>query len=260
MTDQDELLEPVLTERTDFTFGDLFGADDPVAAWLVNLSRAVDDLLLANRRLARNLARSGPQEEPEPRNHEVIYDIKAVASHAWELAKFIQLESSNDPAIAGFIESRVPEQARTDLADALAVLEPDDDDPPNQKAFKATLASARDQASHYSKIDHGLVKKALRDVETDFEGKPNETSLLLGENFKDFYAPYATEMDWQLFHPIGDGNMEAFKRFNTRLKELVGRLICFSTTAVHSYFRDHEADTEMVLLDAPADGQTPSSV
>lgn len=250
MSDQDELLEPILTERADFTFGDLFRTDDPVAAWLVNLSRAVDDLLLANRRLARNLALSGPREEPEPRNHEVIYDIKAVVSHAWELAKFIQLESSNDPVIADFIGSRVPDQARTDLAEALAALEPDDDDPPNRKAFKATLASARDQASHYSKVNHDLVEKALLDLQTDFEGEPNKTSLLLGENFKDFYAPYATEMDWQLFHPIGDGDMEAFKRFNTRLNELVGRLIRFSATAVHCYFRDHEADTARVELGA----------
>jgi hypothetical protein len=252
MRDQDELLEPVLTERTDFAFGDLFRAEDPVAAWVMNVSRAVDDLLLANRRLARNLARPSLQEEPEPRNHEVIYDIKAVASHAWELAKFIQLESSNDPAIAEFIESRVPEEARTDLGHALSALEPADDDPPNQKAFKATLASARDQASHYSKIGHDLVKKALFDLETDFEGKPNEASLLFGENFKDFYAPYATELDWQLFHPVGDGDMEAFKKFNTRLNDLVGRLICFSATAVRCYFRAHEADTKTVEL-----GQNP---
>jgi hypothetical protein len=252
MDDQADQLEPVVTERIDFTFPTLFGAGDPLAAWLVNLSRAVDDLLLANRRLARNLARSGPQEEPEPRNHEVIYDIKAVASHAWELAKFIQLESSEGLAIAEFIENRMPEEARADLAGALAVLEPDVDDPPNQKAFKATLASARDQASHYSKIDHDLIEKALGDLKTDFEGKPNETSLLLGETFKDFYAPYATEMDWQLFHPVDDGKMDAFKKFNFRLNELVGRLIRFSTTAVHCYFRDHGPDIKTVELDPAA--------
>jgi hypothetical protein len=252
MDDQADRLEPAITERIDFTFPALFATDDPLAAWLVNLSRAVDDLLLANRRLARNLARSGPQEDPEPRNHEVIYDIKAVASHSWELAKFIRLESSEGPAIAGFIENRMPEEARVDLAGALAVLEPDDDDLANQKAFKATLASARDQASHYSKIDHNLIEKALRDLKTDFEGKPNETSLLLGETFKDFYAPYATEMDWQLFHPVDDGKMDAFKKFNIRLNELVGRLIRFSTTAVHCYFRDHEADIRRVGWDPTA--------
>jgi hypothetical protein len=248
MSNQSDELEPVFTEQVNFNFGELFHADDPVAAWLVNLSRAVDDLLLANRRLARNLARSGPQDKPEPRNHEVIYDIKAVASHAWELAKFIQLESSKDPVIGDFIESRIPEAARSDLVDALSVLEPGDGDPSTQKEFKATLASARDQASHYSEIKRSLIKKALSDLETDFEGNPNETSFLLGENFKDFYAPYATEMDWQLFHPVGDGDMEAFKRFNTRLNELVGRLIRFAATAVHCYFRQQEAGTETVEL------------
>lgn len=245
----EEQLEPVFTEQLDFAFGDLFRSDDLVAAWLVNLSRAVDDLLLANRRLARNFASPGSQEGPGPRNHEVIYDIKAVASHAWELAKFIRLKSSEDPVIAEFIGTRLPEKARADLADAMAVLEPNDDDPPNQRAFKATLASARDQASHYSEIKRSLITKALGALETDAEGNPNETSLLLGETFKDFYAPYATEMDWQLFHPVDDADMDAFKEFNTRLNELVGLLIRFSTTAVHAYFRDHESDIRTVELD-----------
>jgi hypothetical protein len=96
-----------------------------------------------------------------------------------------------------------------------------------------------------------LIEKALGDLETDLEGKPNETSLLLGETFKDFYAPYATEMDWQLFHAVADGDMEAFKRFNTRLNELVGRLIRFSATAAHAYFRDHESDTITTELTSP---------
>jgi hypothetical protein len=254
MSDQaEQQLQPVITERIDFVFGDLFPADDPVAAWLVNLSRAVDDLLLANRRLERNLALAGDQDGPGPRNHEVIYDIKAVASHAWELAKFIQLESSEDPTIAHFIETRMPLEAQRDLADALATLEPGNDDPSLEKSFKAILASARDQASHYSEIDSKLIERALRSLATDFQGKPNETSAMFGINFKDFYAPFATEMDWQLFHPVGDGDMEAFKKFNSRLNVFVGRLIRFSATAVHVHFRLHETDTTRVELDAASD-------
>ena len=120
-------LEPIFTERIDFAFVSLFQADDPLAAWLIDLARATDDLLLASRRLARNQPGSGAAVA-SPRNHEVIYDIKAVASHAWELAKFIQLKSSGAPEIAEFVESRMPAKSREDLDKALLAFEPADGD------------------------------------------------------------------------------------------------------------------------------------
>ncbi|HEY6729726.1 MAG TPA: hypothetical protein VI039_01740 [Solirubrobacterales bacterium] len=241
-------LEPIFTERIDFAFADLFQADDPLTPWLINLARATDDVLLANRRLARNLAGSD-SEVPSPRNHEVIYDIKAVASHAWELAKFIRLKSSGAPAIAEFVEKRMPAKSREDLDEALLAFESADGDSQNEKAFKGLLASARNQASHYSKVDHSLMSPAVQRLETDLEGRTNETSLLLGRTFKDFYAPFATEMDWQLFHALDGGSLKAFKGFNTKLNEVVGRLIRFSTTAIHCYFRDREAETRTVELE-----------
>jgi hypothetical protein len=241
-------LEPIFTERIDFAFADLFQADNPLTPWLINLARATDDVLLANRRLARNLAGSG-SEVPAPRNHEVIYDIKAVASHAWELAKFIRLKSSGVPAIAEFVEKRMPAESHEDLDEALLAFEPADGDSQDGKGFRELLASARDQASHYSEVDHRLMGRALERLKTDFEGRANETSLFLGQTFKDFYAPFGTEMDWQLFHALDGGSLKAFKGFNTKLNELVGRLIRFSTTAIHCYFRDREAETRTIKLE-----------
>lgn len=241
MVDPGDRLEPVFNERIDFIFSEFFDSDDPLAPWLINLARGANDLLLGNRRLIDDFD-TPPAGAPTPRNHAVIYDIKAVASDAWELGKFIRM-CRDRPEISKFVETRMPAEARQDLEDALAAFEVSEKDSPATKDFKALLASARDQASHYSEIDHKLMKKALRNLETDFEGRPNETSLLKGETFKDFYAPFGTEMDWQLFHEMAEEQLESFKEFVGNLNKVVGALVRFAATAIDCWFRDHEEST-----------------
>jgi hypothetical protein len=45
--------EPELTTRIRFPLGRLLPADDDLARYVVNLARATNDILLANRRLPR---------------------------------------------------------------------------------------------------------------------------------------------------------------------------------------------------------------
>jgi hypothetical protein len=54
---------------------------------------------------------------------------------------------------------------------------------------------------------------------------------------------------WSLPSSDAGGSLEAFAGFNTKLNEVVGRLIRFSTTAIHCYFRDREAETRSVELE-----------
>lgn len=241
-------LEPEFTERIDFRFEELFDPEDPLAQFVMNLARGANDLLLGNRRLVKGFA-TPPSGWATPLQHDVIYDIKAVASDAWELAKFIE-DSQNSAKVAPFIANRVPAQARQDLEDALAAFEPSESDSPETKTFKNKLISARDQDSHYSELNAKLLKRALRNLKTDFEGRPNETSLLKGKRFKGFYAPFATEMDWQLFHQMDAGDLEALKIFVGKLNEVVGQLLTFSETAVGCWFRDHAEATTRVDLSA----------
>jgi hypothetical protein len=236
-------LEPEFTEQIDFSFSELFSPDDPLAPWLINLARGANDLLLGNRRLLGDLD-GPPSEEPTPRNHEVIYDIKAVASDAWELAKFVR-DNRDLPKVKGFVAERMPEEARQALRDALAAFEPSDHDGPSEKAFKNLLASARDQASHYTEVDHKLMKRAVHNLEADTDGQPNQTSLLKGEKFKDFYAPFGTEMDWRLFHDVVDGDWGPFKKFVGQLNKVVGGLIRFAVTAIDCWFHDHQDRTRI---------------
>lgn len=239
-------LEPVFTEKVEFAYVDLLAFEDPLAHWLTNLGRAVNDLLLGNRRLARDLAEA-PAEEDSAASHEVIYDIKAVSADAWELAKFLR-ESGEVPEVAEFIEKRMPKKARLDYQRAMDAFGPAGDGSPKEKAFKELLGSARDQSRHYSKINHKLIKRALRRLEKDAEGEPNRGIVLCGGTFKDFYAPFAAEVDWQLFHAIEGEELEPLQAFSDWLNTVVAYLIRFSTTAFHCYLRDREDETEVTEL------------
>lgn len=241
MADPAGRLEPEFSERIDFSFPELFPSGDPLAPWLVNLARGANDLLLGNRRLVADLE-APPSVDPIPRNHEVIYDMKVVAADAWELAKFIR-KNQGRPEVAKFVADRVPAEARADLRAALEAFDPPGDAPPNRKTFKRLLGSARDQASHYSEVDDKVMMRALRNLDIDLEGQPNETALFKGEAFKDFYAPFGTEMDWQLLHEMAEDQLESFKEFIGELNKMVGALVRFAATAIYCWFRDHEDST-----------------
>jgi hypothetical protein len=223
-------LEPKFIAKVEFPFRELFDPDDPLAQWVVNASRANNDLLLANRRLMASF-------DSETQLGEAIYDLRAVATHAWELAKF--LEDTDSLAVDAFM-TRMLEEAREDWEKVQAILQ---DPTPiiHNKTFKATLISARDQASHYSEIDHKLLRRALTRLgENDEDGSPYLGVIYIGNTFKDSYSEFATEVDYQLFCEIKDGDVEPLKHFAAKLNEMASALIRFASTAIHVYLHGHE--------------------
>jgi hypothetical protein len=232
-------LKPKYTVKIEFPFRELFAPDDPLAQWIINLSRAVNDLLLANRRLAEDFEQAGPQ-------HEVIYDIRAVGSHAWELAEF--LRKTDSPAVDAFL-SQLIMKAKQEYRQVVEAL---DDPTPvvGNKSFKATLASARDQAAHYSEIDHKLLRRALSKMgEANEDGTPHIGVAYVGDTFKDSFNQFASELDYQLFCEVEGDDMEPLKRFVLPLNALVASLIKFATTAIHAFLSDHEDELTVTHLD-----------
>src|SRR5207247_1433888 len=150
---------------------------DPVAQWIVNLARGLNDLMLANARLAAGFAADTPAPEH-------FYDIRAIAVHSWELAQFLRESERNHPEVASFMSTLDDEWNRdyTDLTEAFS--EPRETDSASATSFKRNLASARDQSTHYSKIDHKLLRGAMERI-GDQEG-----DLLVGKLFKDFRADF----------------------------------------------------------------------
>jgi hypothetical protein len=53
MSMYDSDLTPEFTTRIRFRFAEVLPADDPVAQWVVNLARGLNDLMLANARRTR---------------------------------------------------------------------------------------------------------------------------------------------------------------------------------------------------------------
>lgn len=74
MTGDDEL-RPLFPKRMRFRFSDVFDADDPLAHWVANPCRALNDLLLARGRLQRAFADDAPAIEQ-------FYDIRTIATHS----------------------------------------------------------------------------------------------------------------------------------------------------------------------------------
>ncbi len=221
-------LKPNFKARIEFPYKELFDPADPLAQWIANLARAANDLFLANRRLDESFKAEGS-------GHEAIYDIKSVASHAWELLKFLRASRSTE--IETFIDG-LPAETGENYRKALQVF--DTSALPLEKSFKSLLGSARDQASHYSDLDHKLLVGALtRLAEDDEDGEVSTGRVYIGETKKDFYAEFASVLDYQLFLPTKGEDLEPLKKFVAQLKELVVPLICFSSEAVQAYLLEH---------------------
>lgn len=218
-------LDPKLEVEIEFLFADLFHPEDLLAQWIANLSRAANDLLLAHRRLDATLAGESLT------GHEAIYDITQVASHAFELVKFIQGSQVTkiEAFCQGLGEKTTESRDRAlDLVNAPAA--------PGTKSFKAKLASARDQGSHYSNLDHKLLVGALTRLgEPDEDGGPSIGKVQIGKTLKDFYADFASMLDYQLFMPLKSDDLTPFKEFVAELRALVVPLTCFSSEAVQAY-------------------------
>lgn len=220
-------IEPEFSSRIRFLMGAVFPSDDAIAQWIINLGRASNDLMIANQRLYRGFRDDTPAEEH-------FYDIRAIATHSWELAKFIEESRRDHPKIETFISDLEVDVVR----DYHKVLEILDSDPVElekgkQWSFKAALASARDQASHYSRVGHKLLTAAMKRV-ADQEGE-----MLIGPDYKDFNALFAATVDAQMFHPLED-DPEPFRQFSDQLQKVVGGLMRFSRHATDQYLQAHE--------------------
>jgi hypothetical protein len=216
--------DPELTTRIRFSIGAVLPADLELAHYVLNLARATNDILLANRRLLAGFENDTPA-------YEHFYDISALASHAWELAEFLRHSHANSETVRGFVAG-LDETARTDHSNALDALsspEPGADG----RSFKAQLAIARNQAVHYSRLEATESRKALARI-ADQEGE-----LHVGKDFKDFYADFAADLDAQMFFPMR-GDEEAFQQFADRLLKTVGQLMRFSRAAMDRYLLDRQ--------------------
>lgn len=232
-------LKPILTHKIEFPYKDVLTPNDVLAQWIANLGRGLNDLLLANRRLEQGFNTEGP-------GHEVIYDMKAAATHAWELAKFLRENESDE--VKQFI-SELDSKMRNNYRTALdALQDPEPESSPQQRSFKSYLASARDQASHYSRLDHKLLVRALTRLGEDEDGEVSYGAILIGDTYKDFFCEFASQLDYQLFFAVKGKNLEPLKEFVAQLREVVLPLMSFAVDAHRVYLTKYQSEIKVTEL------------
>jgi len=170
-----------------------------------------------------------------------------VATHSWEIAKFLSESERDSQAVRDFVETR-PADVVDDHRHVVAVLyEADQSD----DQFRRELGSARDQATHYSGLDHKLIRAALlllRDLEAE---------ILLGGRWGDFRAEFASTLDAQLFFAVDDEGTAPFERCSRRLNDLSQRLVRFCRVAIDHYLERHKGRLHVAAgPDAQTAGRT----
>src|SRR4051812_40280120 len=79
--------------RYEFTIGDVFPADDPVARWLVTISVGMNEVVLANTKF-----------EAGEQDFENLYFFRLASTHLWELAKFISQTYTAWEEVGAFVD------------------------------------------------------------------------------------------------------------------------------------------------------------
>jgi hypothetical protein len=243
-------LDPVYTKRLVFLNEELLDPDDQLAQWIANVGRALNDLLIATRRLSEDFTDGSSQGMPE-----ALYDARASAIHVWEFAKFLRLSETYSEDVRKFVNETLHKPALAEYREALAALqepEPSQAQDPEERSFKEALVRARDQGTHYAKLDTKPLRQAMK-LSAGTKDKPAYGSLFMGEGFEDFNAEFATRLDHQLFLP-SPIEVESLRNFIDRLGTIVGSLVCFAGWALQSYFAVHRPPSTEVL------GLSPRSV
>lgn len=255
---KEKTLKPAYSKLAEFDNKDLLDPDDQLAQWIASVGRALNDLLVVHRRIEQDFSAGSSQGTPE-----AIYDVRAAATHAWEFAKFLRLAEAYSESVRHFLNEDLHPPALTAYREALdALSEPDDDDDqePDERSFKEALVRARDQRSHYAKLDTKPLRQAMKRL-AGTEDEPGRGSLFSGVDFKDFYPDFSTQLDYQLLIPHSKQELDPLKKFSGQLSRVAGRLICFAGWALQSYFASHPPSSlENFELRPPRSVPYPSNV
>jgi hypothetical protein len=228
-------LQPAYSKQAEFKNEELLRPDDQLAQWIANVGRALNDLLVAHRRIEQDFAEGSSQGTPE-----AIYDVRSAATHVWEFAKFLRLAEAYSEGVRDFLKKDLHPPALKVYRQALeALTEPEEgDQETEERSFKEALVRARDQRSHYAKLDTKPIRQAMARL-AGSEDEPGIGSLFMGENFKDCYPEFSTQLDYQLLIPHTKKELDPLRKFSGQLSSVVSDLVCFAVGALQSYFAKH---------------------
>jgi hypothetical protein len=145
-------LQPSYSKLGEFKNADLLVPDDHLAQWIVNVGRALNDLLVVQRRIENDFSEGNSQGTAE-----AIYDMRAAATHAWEFAKFLRLSEAYSEDVREFLNKTLHPPALKVYRQALEALsEPEDGDggEPQERDFQGSFGSSARSALSLRKARH----------------------------------------------------------------------------------------------------------
>jgi hypothetical protein len=210
--------------RYEFTIGDIFPADDPVARWLVTISAGLNDLLLANQHFRDSRA-----------EHETLYFFRLASAHLWELAKFITETYDSWDEIRAFVDGLQP-QAREALEAIRRVAKTGD-----LSTVGTELVQIRDLFSHYQRMNPQVrdrprdpITRALQEV------AENMGDVEVGVTFDDLRLGYADEVIGKTLMRLIPEEADQ-QRVLEGLAEGVGHTLRFVDHALHAWLGPRRA-------------------
>jgi hypothetical protein len=188
--------EESLTHDLRFRIGDAFPSDESLARWLTACCMAANDLVYLNQQLFPRL-----QGDDAPA-FENLYLSRLVASHLYEVAKFlIQAERRYGADLQPFLD-RLPASARSDYEAVKAI------GPGGQNPLAEPLERLRNHFFHYAE----LIPQApqYEQLARALDAHASSTSAIRwGDHLIDFRADFADDIAAELSFP-GDTGVHDF--------------------------------------------------
>lgn len=200
-----------------FRDGDFVPADEPLARWLTVVTMAVNDLVLVNRWALPRLQGDGPA-------HENVYLGRLVASHLYEVAKFLHQSERRVSEVRDFIAG-LDEESRDAYARVKAV------GPAGADSFAEQLEHARHYFFHYAELviqapDHEELRRAMTE-HADTMGEMYDPGSLA-----DFRARFADDIAVELSFPEQKVDLE---EFIARPATTISDFWTFAQAAINAY-------------------------
>ena len=208
------------TTRWSFKLKEAFPSDSIIARWLIGLSAAVNDIILAGSSMEREIFHLSPNTP----SSEGLYFFRLVASHYREVAKFLH-DANKHTEIKDFIETLKPE-IQQDYQALLSTFTPF-----KGSFVEQTLKPLRDEFFHYPNANSEELQIAvekLRNLETGME--------LKGERrIADFRSVFADDVMLCLSGEIFDQDEPTLGEAISNTRDALQNLVVFHYAALMTY-------------------------
>ncbi len=218
-------------QRLTFKMREAFSPDDPIAAWVMNLSIALGDLRIVAIYATR-------EDQPD---HERIYFVRIFSSHLREISKLLVLDFKKRKDLRDFVAG-LPQNAQETRNNAERLLHSVFQSRPYVVVWE-DIKRLRDDTFHYASDEESQVRlvEAMRTVANMRKGEM-ESSYVMDDEGR-LRAEYADLVVANRMHPFpqeqeDDEDLPITRELHETIIELNGYVATFIAAAEAHYLLD----------------------